>query len=137
MKVLIASDFKNIKKLSKDFFNKIKLVKNDFDRECIEILEDRAKANCPDSNEIEKDVKGSITILYKKDKSGVFESGVGTDGNKEALKLHEAPRDKKSTDKNTKEGGQGNKFLSRVADFHFSTTFPKLIVSKNKKKGLI
>ncbi len=134
---MIECDFKNIRKFNKEVFDKIRLIEKEFNKEGVEILEERTKENCPDSNQMEKDVKDSITILSENERSGIFEAEIGTDGNNNALMLHEAPRNKNSSDKNTQEGGQGNKFLSRTANFHFGNTFPKLIVDKNREKGLI
>jgi len=125
IKVGCEVDFKKVKELQKQVDEELVKSINEFMEKRCDYLVKRCKVNCP-----AKDVKlqKSIKKGGKKKLQGVFELAIVTEGSPNATRVHEAPYKKTKEDKNTTEGGQGNKFVSRPMEYHFSRTNEKELV---------
>jgi hypothetical protein len=122
MKTDFSADFKKAKELQKQINEEITKSINVFmDKRC-DFLVKRCQVNCP-----AKDVKlqKSIKKTEVKKTQGKIEFGIVTEGSPNATRVHEAPYKKTKEDRNTLEGGQGNKFISRPMEYHFSRTNEK------------
>jgi hypothetical protein len=137
MKYCLEGNVDNAKLLNKKCFKKLKEIEKEFDKESLDFLLKRTKENCPRSENGSSEIKNHLKIASEKDiGGGVTQSGICTTGYNGAAKLHEEPYNSNSWDRYTPEGGEGNKFISRVVEFHYNSTLMEIVKNLINKRGL-